>query len=111
VRVASKADLLEKRRLTCSVRGVNILLIYANNEVIALEDKCTHLGKPLHDGRLIGGTIICPFHGACFSLETGESLAGPAIASVCMFVARVEGEDIFLRLAVAEPSVRPRSAA
>jgi len=98
VRVAAKADLIARRRIVCTVAGVDIVLIYSSNEVLALENKCTHLGNPLHEGRIMAGTIICPFHGACFDLRTGESIAGPAVAPVRVFKTRVEGEEVSLEL-------------
>lgn len=43
----------------------------------AFEDFCPHRGGPLSEGEWDGDSVTCPWHGARFSLETGEQLAGP----------------------------------
>ena len=34
--------------------------------IIALQDRCSHRGYPLHKGRLIGDTLECGYHGLTF---------------------------------------------
>lgn len=58
--------------------GVPILLIRQDGGLLALADRCSHRGAPLHEGCVIGSEIECPWHGSKFSLRTGAVLAGPA---------------------------------
>jgi nitrite reductase/ring-hydroxylating ferredoxin subunit len=97
-RVASVGELSRQRRLVCTVGAIQILICYSGGEVVAVQDQCTHLGMPLHDGRLMGGTITCPFHGACFDLKTGRAIAGPAVSSLRSYRVRIAGDDIFIDL-------------
>ena len=43
-----------------------------------LEDRCTHRGAPLHEGRVEKHCIVCPWHGSKFDIATGTVQGGPA---------------------------------
>lgn len=96
VRVASLSEFGEKRRLVREVGGVAILFLQTAAGVVAVRNSCTHLGKPLDQGRVMAGRIYCPFHGACFDLATGEAVSGPAVTSLQRYAAKVEGGEVFL---------------
>ena len=48
-----------------------ILLVKSEGGFYALGAKCTHYGAPLVKGNVANGHVRCPWHGACFNLETG----------------------------------------
>ena len=58
---------------TLSYVTLQVLLLREQGEVRALGAHCTHYGAPLvrgaYDG---GGTVRCPWHGACFNTVTGD---------------------------------------
>lgn len=85
-------DLADGGMLVGHVHDENVLVARVGADVLAIGATCTHYGGPLGEGLLVGETVRCPWHHACFSLRTGEALAAPALAPVpCWRVRRDEG--------------------
>jgi nitrite reductase/ring-hydroxylating ferredoxin subunit/uncharacterized membrane protein len=59
------------------VDGVPILLFRAGGNVVAMADRCSHRGAPLHEGELDGGCVTCPWHDSVFD-AAGAVVSGPA---------------------------------
>src|SRR5579875_2079489 len=86
------ADLTEGAMLLGHVEGEPVLLARAEGELFAVGATCTHYGGPLAEGLIVGDTVRCPWHHACFSLRTGEAIRAPAFNPVsCWRVEESEG--------------------
>ncbi|MCS7311664.1 MAG: non-heme iron oxygenase ferredoxin subunit [Acidobacteria bacterium] len=80
------------------VDGEPVILIRKGNEVYALQDVCTHMEYPLHDGRIEDFAIECAYHGARFDIRTGKVLALPAFVPVPAYPVRLEGREVWIDL-------------
>jgi nitrite reductase/ring-hydroxylating ferredoxin subunit len=76
--VAADADVQEGKATLVEVAGTPVLLSRVSDRVIAIFDRCTHRGGPLHEGRIDGDCVECPWHGSRFRLVDGEVERGPA---------------------------------
>ena len=88
---------LPDRRPARRQLGYLSLLVYRQGtEVSVLSDRCSHLGGPLHQGRILmeRGTvcIACPWHGSTFAVADGTVVHGPATARQPSFETRVTAD-------------------
>jgi 3-phenylpropionate/trans-cinnamate dioxygenase ferredoxin subunit len=75
------------------VEGRRVLLCRSAGEWFAVQGTCSHAGQPLAGGRVGNAEIVCPHHGARFSLRTGRHLSPPAFRPIRTFAVRVrEGQ-------------------
>ncbi len=94
---------LPDRRLVRRQLGYLSLLVYRDGpRVSVLSDRCSHLGGPLHQGRIVverdGACVACPWHGSTFSIAGGAVVHGPATARQPSFQTRVtDGGRVELR--------------
>lgn len=51
--------------------GQTLLLIWADGEVHAIDNRCPHMGFPLHRGTVADGILTCHWHHARFDLRSG----------------------------------------
>jgi NADPH-dependent 2,4-dienoyl-CoA reductase/sulfur reductase-like enzyme/nitrite reductase/ring-hydroxylating ferredoxin subunit len=84
-----------------------VLIARAGDEVFAVGAHCTHYHGPLVDGLVVGDTVRCPWHHACFSLRSGDALRAPALDPIACWRVERQGEMAFVREKLPEPRPSP----
>src|SRR5262249_53032780 len=59
---------------------------------------------PLGDGMVVGDTIRCPWHHACFSLKTGEALHAPALNPIACYSVVRDGDLVKIGDKITQPA-------
>jgi len=57
--------------------GRQIALLNADGTIYAIDDTCLHAGGPLHEGSVLDGKVICPWHHWEFDLSDGACALNP----------------------------------
>ncbi|WP_321926254.1 FAD-dependent oxidoreductase [Paraburkholderia guartelaensis] len=71
-----------------------VLIARLGDEFVAIDAACTHYHGPLAEGLIVGETVRCPWHHACFSLRTGEAVRAPALSPVACWSTEIRGDKI-----------------
>ena len=98
VRVGRVGEVPSGRPEVFDVEDRKIAVYRLDDGYYAIDDMCTHDGGPLAEGEVEGDEVICPRHGARFSIKTGAALTFPAVTPVERYPVRVEGDDLLVGL-------------
>jgi apoptosis-inducing factor 3 len=91
-------------------RGKPVLLARRGNEWFAIGAVCSHYSGPLPEGLMVGDTVRCPWHHACFSLRTGQSLRPPGLNDVAAWLVEQRAGKVYVTgKAPKTGTARPRS--
>jgi nitrite reductase/ring-hydroxylating ferredoxin subunit/uncharacterized membrane protein len=89
-------DLPDRRPVRRQLGYLSLLVYRHGAEVDVLSDRCSHLGGPLHQGRIVverdAACVVCPWHGSVFMIADGTVVHGPATARQPAFETRVTAD-------------------
>ncbi len=95
--VGTPADFAAGSCQVVIVGGREIAVANVAGRLYAIDNICTHDGEELASGPLEGDEIICPRHGARFSLQSGAALTPPAYEPVKVYDVRVDDGRVRVR--------------
>ena len=88
VDVCSVDDILESRAKTVCVSGERVAVFKYDGRISAVSNVCRHQNGPLGEGKIVGGCIVCPWHGYEYEPASGRAPA-PFTERVPTFAVRV----------------------
>lgn len=95
-RVGRFADFVEGEPFYYDLKQASVVIFRVEDQLYAVEDRCSHDDGPLGDGVLDGCVIACPRHGARFDLRTGKALSAPAFLPISSYALKVEEEIVWI---------------
>ncbi len=97
VRACSLDELQAAGRRVVHLDGHVLCLFAEGEEVYAVDNRCPHMGFPLHRGTVCDGILTCHWHHARFDLETGGTFDQFA-DELRRFPVTVDGDDVLVNL-------------
>ena len=95
--VCQESDLEENDMKNFDLGDGKVLLVKQNGKISAIGTKCSHYGAFLSTGALGDGRVRCPWHGACFNLETGDIEDFPGQDSIPCYQVNIEQGQVKVR--------------
>jgi nitrite reductase/ring-hydroxylating ferredoxin subunit len=92
--ILASADLPEETPTKAMLGTTALVVVRRGDVVFALKETCSHAGGPLAQGKLVGDTIVCPWHGSAFRLGDGAVRHGPAATRQVTYQARISGDQV-----------------
>ncbi len=103
-RAASLGELRAAGRLVVQLDRHTLCLFADGEEVYAVDNRCPHMGFPLHRGTVCDGILTCHWHHARFDLSTGGTFDQFA-DELRRFPVALEGDDVLVDLSAPDDPV------
>lgn len=78
-------------------KEIGIVLVKRGDRIHAMGARCSHAGGPLDQGWVLNGTLVCPWHGSRYDLETGQPASGPSTCPQPRYHVRVRDGMVEVR--------------
>ncbi|KAI0067379.1 flavoprotein [Artomyces pyxidatus] len=100
--VLNESELKDGQMKEVDFENGKVLLSKLGDKIHATSAFCTHYGAPLSKGVLTAdGRVVCPWHGACFNVTTGDIEDAPAPSALHCFKTHIDDGKIHV---TADPS-------
>ena len=84
--------------------GPKVLLTRQRGQVHAFAPNCPHYGASLEKGKVVDGRLICPWHHACFKVDSGHLCEPPALDDLPTYAVREADGRILVQVPAAAPA-------
>ena len=98
--VAHIVDVPDNGSVALDLDGVSLLVCKSGDDIVVVENRCSHQDQPLEGGRIRNGYIFCPIHGMRYKLTDGEAVGQLTRVPIKVFDTRVVDGEVQVRLAV-----------
>lgn len=95
VDVGAACDIPNTRARIVCAGGERVAVFRYGNKVSAISNVCQHQNGPLGEGKMVGGCVVCPWHGYEYRPDTGAAPA-PFTEAVPTFRVRIRGGRVLL---------------
>jgi nitrite reductase/ring-hydroxylating ferredoxin subunit len=96
-RIGSAAELEATGYVTGKVGAQPVCVFWSEGRAYAVDDRCPHMGFPLHRGSVDNGLLTCHWHNARFDLASGGTL-DPWADDVRSHDVELEEDDVIVVL-------------
>jgi nitrite reductase/ring-hydroxylating ferredoxin subunit len=104
VRAASLSELREAGTLVVALGGHTLCLLADGDTVHAVDNRCPHMGFPLHRGTIADGILTCHWHHARFDLCSGGTFDQWA-DDLRRFPVEIRDDDVYVDVTPREDRV------
>ncbi|HXY92810.1 MAG TPA: Rieske (2Fe-2S) protein [Acidimicrobiia bacterium] len=95
VHAGSLEELQKTGRLLTKIASLPVVVFWDGERAYAIEDRCPHMGFPLHQGTVECGLVTCHWHHARFDLASGCTL-DPFADDARGFDVAIDGDDVLV---------------
>ncbi len=97
VSVGKVADIPQGKMVGGELGDEKILVANVNGSFYAIRSTCNHAGGPLHQGKLEGKIVTCPWHGSQWDVTTGSLVwFQRPLPHEPVYKVLVEGDEVFV---------------
>ncbi len=96
-KIGTLDELQAKGCLSGKVGSQPVCVFWSEGQLYAVDDRCPHMGFPLHRGSVENGLLTCHWHHARFDLASGGTL-DPFADDVRAHAVDVDGSDVVVVL-------------
>jgi nitrite reductase/ring-hydroxylating ferredoxin subunit len=93
VAIGTVAELRARGCLTGKAGSQPICVFWSDGDAYALDDRCPHMGFPLHRGTVESGLVTCHWHNARFDLRSGGTF-DPWADDVRAYPVEIDGDTV-----------------
>lgn len=77
--------------------GTAVAICNVDGTFFAVSNTCPHAGGPIGDGKLVGHTVTCPYHGWSYDVRDGKCFVNPDV-KLPTFPIRVVGDAVCVQV-------------